>query len=217
VITARQIRALRESYKLSRREFGALTRIGEASLARWESGEIIQSFGYDQFLYLLSFPENLQRLRERRTREQGSSEEIAVVAEYPLRVEPDPEGGFVASISDLPGCYSFGETQQEAIERLEESRAAWLESYRAMHGKIPEPADPVAFSGRVLMRMPKYLHRKLRERARDEGVSVNQYLVALVAEGISRREPDAQRGASSAKVPQNRTVGTKAPGDAENP
>lgn len=65
VLTADQIRALRESYELSRREFGELTKIGEASLARWENGEIIQNSGYDQFLYLLNFPENMQRLRER--------------------------------------------------------------------------------------------------------------------------------------------------------
>jgi putative zinc finger/helix-turn-helix YgiT family protein len=65
VFTAEQIRDLRESYELSRREFGELTRIGEASLARWENGDIIQNSGYDQFLYLLGFPENLQRLREK--------------------------------------------------------------------------------------------------------------------------------------------------------
>jgi DNA-binding transcriptional regulator YiaG len=65
VMTPDQIRAIRESYGLSRREFGSLTRIGEASLARWETGEIIQNAGYDQFLYLLKFQENLHRLRER--------------------------------------------------------------------------------------------------------------------------------------------------------
>jgi putative zinc finger/helix-turn-helix YgiT family protein len=65
-----QIREIRESYGASRREFGSITRIGEASLARWESGEVIQNAGYDQFLYLLKFPENFERLRNR---QQGAA------------------------------------------------------------------------------------------------------------------------------------------------
>jgi antitoxin HicB len=108
--------------------------------------------------------------------------------EYPIRIEPDPDGGFVASIPDLPGCYSYGDTKQESIEKLEESKAAWLESYHSMHGEAPEPANAQSFSGRVLMRMPKHLHKRLNETAREEGVSINQYLVALVAEGICRGE-----------------------------
>jgi predicted RNase H-like HicB family nuclease len=105
--------------------------------------------------------------------------------EYPLRVEPDPEGGFVASIPDLPGCYSAGETKQEAVAHLEESRVAWIESYYAIHGEAPEPAGPSSFSGRILLRMPKYLHRKLHDAARDEGISINQYAISLLAEGIA--------------------------------
>ena len=106
--------------------------------------------------------------------------------EYPFRVEQDPEGGFVAFIPELPGCYSSGNTKQEAVSRLKESKGAWLESYYAVHHKAPEPDTPDVFSGRILLRLPKYLHKRLHEAARDEGVSVNQYLVALLAEGVSR-------------------------------
>ena len=108
--------------------------------------------------------------------------------EYPFRVEPDPEGGFVASIPDLPGCYTSAETKQKVLERLEETKTAWLESYYAMHGGAPEPNTPANFSGRVLLRLPKYLHKTLHDGAKDEGVSVNQYLVALLADGASRAE-----------------------------
>jgi antitoxin HicB len=108
--------------------------------------------------------------------------------EYPFRVEPDPDGGFVASIPDLPGCYSAGKTKQEAVERLEESRVAWIESYYAIHHKAPEPAAPSSFSGRILLRMPKYLHRKLHDAAQSEGISINQYAISLLAEGITRAE-----------------------------
>jgi putative zinc finger/helix-turn-helix YgiT family protein len=65
VMLPEEIRGIRESNNISRREFGSITRIGEASLARWESGDVIQNAGYDQFLYLLKFPENFQRLKDR--------------------------------------------------------------------------------------------------------------------------------------------------------
>ena len=64
VLAPREVRELRKRHGLSRAEFARLTRIGEASLARWESGSLIQNGAHDQFLRLLFFPENLERLRE---------------------------------------------------------------------------------------------------------------------------------------------------------
>ncbi len=63
VLAPKQISELRKRYGLSRAEFARLTRIGEASLARWESGALIQNAAHDQFLRLLFFRENLERLR----------------------------------------------------------------------------------------------------------------------------------------------------------
>lgn len=65
VMPPRDIRALRELYSLSRANFAAITKIGEASLARWETGQLIQNAALDQFLYLLQFQDNLERLMRR--------------------------------------------------------------------------------------------------------------------------------------------------------
>ena len=51
---------------MSRAVFSRLTRIGEASLGRWENGLLIQNLAYDHLLYLLTFPENLERLKFRK-------------------------------------------------------------------------------------------------------------------------------------------------------
>jgi len=56
---------LRSSYGLTRAEFAEATRIGEASLARWETGQLIQNPANDNFLYLLRFRENWERLKAR--------------------------------------------------------------------------------------------------------------------------------------------------------
>jgi antitoxin HicB len=107
--------------------------------------------------------------------------------EYTLRIEPDPEGGFVASIPDLPGCMAFGETKQEAIASLENAKGDWLESYLTNHAEAPEPQQPSQFSGKLLLRMPKYLHQRLNEQACEQGVSLNQYIVLRLAETSSSK------------------------------
>jgi putative zinc finger/helix-turn-helix YgiT family protein len=61
-----EILALRERYGLTQEALAALTGIGVASLGRWERGAGIQNEGYDALLYLLRFPENVERLRHRR-------------------------------------------------------------------------------------------------------------------------------------------------------
>ncbi len=66
VMSPDEIKQLRERYGMSRQEFARLTKLGEATIARWERGALIQNAGNDQLLYLLTFPENVERLRSRR-------------------------------------------------------------------------------------------------------------------------------------------------------
>jgi putative zinc finger/helix-turn-helix YgiT family protein len=66
VMTPAEVQALRRICgPLSRGEFARITRLGEATIGRWERGELIQNAANDQLLYLLTFPENLTRLRDR--------------------------------------------------------------------------------------------------------------------------------------------------------
>lgn len=67
VLTPREILRIRESMKMSQKEFSKETGIGEASLSRWERGYLIQNEAMDNFLYLLSQPGNLEILRKRRS------------------------------------------------------------------------------------------------------------------------------------------------------
>lgn len=66
VMTPNEINSLRKNYGFTRAQFAQLTQIGEASLARWETGELIQNAAHDNYLYLLSFPDNIDLLRNRR-------------------------------------------------------------------------------------------------------------------------------------------------------
>jgi putative zinc finger/helix-turn-helix YgiT family protein len=65
VLTPPEIISIRQSTGLSRAEFCELTRVGIASLKRWETGNLIQNAANDELLFLMGFSENVQRLRSR--------------------------------------------------------------------------------------------------------------------------------------------------------
>ncbi len=101
---------------------------------------------------------------------------------YEMVVTPDPTGGYVARIPDLPGCMTQGSTIQELLENLEDAKRTWLEDALASGEEITEPARE--FSGRVLVRMPRSLHREIAQRARQERVSLNQFIVYHLARAL---------------------------------
>lgn len=48
-------------------------------------------------------------------------------------VEDELDGGFVASCIDLPGCYSQGETEEEAVSNLVEAISGVMEARMQRH------------------------------------------------------------------------------------
>ena len=46
-------------------------------------------------------------------------------------VTPEPGGGYSASVPDLPGCYTEGETIEEVSQNLSEVAIAWI----GVHGE----------------------------------------------------------------------------------
>jgi DNA-binding transcriptional regulator YiaG len=58
VLTPKEVLAIRSNRGLSRQRFAELTRLGIATLARWESGELIQNAALDAYLRLVARPEN---------------------------------------------------------------------------------------------------------------------------------------------------------------
>jgi antitoxin HicB len=113
---------------------------------------------------------------------------VTELLERPYRkvIRGDRVEGYLATAPDLPGCVTAGETEEEALANLHEAMSAWLASAIEEGGEIPEPqAEPESrFSGRMLLRMPPSLHRQLAERGRDEGVSINQMAVTLLAQAL---------------------------------
>jgi len=99
---------------------------------------------------------------------------------YPkvIRKDTDDDGNeyYEAEIPDLPGCGSWGKTEEEALQRLDEAKKAYLEVSLDKNLPIPEPVSEDEFSGKFLLRIPAKLHMQLTRAARKEDLSLNQYI-----------------------------------------
>lgn len=61
------------------------------------------------------------------------------VLNFTVVLEPDPSGGYVVSCLELPGCYSQGETVEEALENIKEAILLTLEDLTESGEPMPEP------------------------------------------------------------------------------
>lgn len=102
---------------------------------------------------------------------------------YPVEIVREEDGTVVAFHPDLMGCVAQGDSADEALSNLDEARVAWLEVRLAEHLPIPEPPDE-NYSGKVLVRMMPALHAALARRAGRQGISLNQFIVATLAESV---------------------------------
>jgi len=65
--------------------------------------------------------------------------------EYPVLIEPlppDDGGGFLATVPDLPGCMSDGDTPEEALANVRDAVDAWIEEARRLGRTVPAPSRP---------------------------------------------------------------------------
>ena len=59
---------------------------------------------------------------------------------YPIAIElGDETHAFGVVVPDLPGCFSAGDTLDEAIDNAKESIELWLETVIDDNGAVPEP------------------------------------------------------------------------------
>jgi antitoxin HicB len=105
---------------------------------------------------------------------------------YRVVLEPSPEGGWITSIPDLPGCITQGETKEEALHLIEDAKAGWIDIALQDGDVIPEPDTKEKYSGKFLVRIPKSLHQEIAARAKKEAVSINQLATYFFSAGIAK-------------------------------
>jgi antitoxin HicB len=100
---------------------------------------------------------------------------------YRMVIKGDAEEGYLAEAPELPGCFTVGDTPEEALEMLRDAMYGWL-LVRVEQGlAIPDAEPEQDYSGKFIVRLPKTLHRELAKQAEREGVSLNALVSAYLA------------------------------------
>ncbi len=102
---------------------------------------------------------------------------------YTVEIRHDEDGWF-AKVVELPGCMTWADSFEELGPMIEDAKRGWIEDSLEHGDQIPEPRDTEDFSGKVVLRMPKSLHRDLARKAKEEGVSLNQVMVTNLAKSV---------------------------------
>ncbi|MBI4297254.1 MAG: type II toxin-antitoxin system HicB family antitoxin [Chloroflexi bacterium] len=68
------------------------------------------------------------------------------VYDFKVILEPDEAGGYVVTCPSLPGCYSQGDTVEEALDNIKEAILLCLEDMEAQGEKVPDPSRALVAS-----------------------------------------------------------------------
>ncbi len=126
---------------------------------------------------------------------------------YPVAIETgDDKTAFGVVIPDLPGCFSAGDTLDEALIGAEEAAAAWIDATLDAGGAIPAPStldklrndkefagwtfgvitlDPAALDDtieRVNITLPRRVLNRLDAMARAAGESRSGFIAGMTLE-----------------------------------
>lgn len=65
--------------------------------------------------------------------------------QFPVIIEKDEDGFFVADCPDLAGCHTQGKTYEEALANIEDAIKLNLEILKEEEAEIPRP-KPISFT-----------------------------------------------------------------------
>lgn len=68
---------------------------------------------------------------------------------FSVILTPQPEGGFFIECPSLPGCYSQGESEEEALANIQVAIALTLEDMAASGEQPPEVGPPIVKQVRI--------------------------------------------------------------------
>ena len=65
---------------------------------------------------------------------------------YRVLLKREPEGGYTVNVPSLPGCVTYGDTIEEAVEMAREAIELYLESLREHGEEIPTEEDTLEYA-----------------------------------------------------------------------
>lgn len=121
--------------------------------------------------------------------------EIEEIARQPYPIEihvlsDEDGGGYHVFLPDFghSACSATGDTVAEALTILEDVKREVVSLYLEKGIRIPEPSPNPAVADtlqQVPFRIPKSTHRRLKDLARVEGLTLNAFLARIVNEFVT--------------------------------
>ena len=65
---------------------------------------------------------------------------------YKILMHKEPEGTYTVSVPALPGCMTFGETVEHAIQMAKEAIELYIEELRERGEEIPDDSETLEYS-----------------------------------------------------------------------
>ena len=68
------------------------------------------------------------------------------ILNYKILLKKEPEGGFTVFVPSLPGCITYGDTLDKAIEKAKEAIKLYIESLKAHGEEIPTEENMLEYT-----------------------------------------------------------------------
>ncbi len=112
---------------------------------------------------------------------ERAAAERAAASDYAMRVFWSAEDAeYVATFDAFPGVSAPARSPSDAAEEALKVLDSILNDMREDGAAMPEPDKAAAQGGRITLRLPRSLHGTLSTRARQEGMSLNTFIVTAL-------------------------------------
>ena len=102
-----------------------------------------------------------------------------VVNKYTYRIEWSEEDQvYIGRCLEFPGLSAHGTTNEKALKEIKFVIAEAINWLREDKKDVPEPLGLKKYNGKLTLRVPPEVHRKLAVKSAEEGVSINQYIIS---------------------------------------
>ena len=95
----------------------------------------------------------------------------------------DDEFCYEARVAEFPDVFEYADSAQEAYELAIDTIETIIKIFKEKGKSLPVPLlmEDNIYSGRITLRLPKSLHKKITEVSIEEDVSLNQCIVSMLA------------------------------------
>ncbi len=108
---------------------------------------------------------------------KSEKESLPKVEQYLYSVGwSEEDEAFIARVAEFSSLAAHGDTQEETLREIKDVVGFVLKDLIQSKEPIPEPFGKRSFSGKLVLRMPEYMHRQLVLEAMQQGISLNQLL-----------------------------------------